>query len=137
MKERVNVIAMILVVLFLAGTHLAVAQETILHAFDNNGMDGIQPDAGLIFDAQGNLYGTTLYGGTGPIGQPGGTVFELTPAVGGGWTESLLYSFNGSAGSTDGIGPSGGLIFDGQGNLYGTTGGGGGIKTPGVLLRWD
>ncbi|MGA2904820.1 MAG: choice-of-anchor tandem repeat GloVer-containing protein, partial [Candidatus Korobacteraceae bacterium] len=77
-----------------------------------NCADGYYPYAGLIFDAAGNLYGTTSYGGTG-----GGTVFELTPAAGGGWTETVLLNFNG----TDGAYPYAGLIFDAAGNLYGTT----------------
>ena len=46
-----------------------------------------------------------------------GTVFELTPTKGGGWTETVLHSFDG----TDGVSPSAGLIFDAAGNLYGTT----------------
>ncbi len=57
--------------------------ETVLHSF-GNGADGVDPEAGLIFDAAGNLYGTTAGGGT----YSGGTVFELTPTAGGGWTET-------------------------------------------------
>jgi uncharacterized repeat protein (TIGR03803 family) len=85
-----------------------------------NGTDGFEPEAGLIFDAAGNLYGTTYQGG----GYGVGTVFELTPTAGGGWTETVLHSFNYNN-STDGAYPQAGLIFDAAGNLYGTTAGGG------------
>ena len=79
------------------------------------GTDGGEfPTPSLIFDAAGNLYGTTCDGGT--FG--GGTVFELTPAGGGTWTEQVLYSFGNGM---DGIYPQAGLIFDAAGNLYGTT----------------
>ena len=96
--------------------------EKVLHSFNNNGTDGYYPLAGLIFDAAGNLYGTTWHGGTyNELG--GGTVFELTPTAGGGWTETVLHSFGNGA---DGIGPEAGLIFDAaKVNLYGTTAGGG------------
>jgi uncharacterized repeat protein (TIGR03803 family) len=90
--------------------------EKILYAFcSSSGCgDGILPEAALIFDATGNLYGTTYYGGT----YGSGTVFELTPGGKGGWTESVLYnSGNGN--------PDTGLIFDKSGNLYGTTSTGG------------
>jgi uncharacterized repeat protein (TIGR03803 family) len=109
--------------------------ETILHDFDNTSTDGAHPYAGLILDADGNLYGTTFFGGAftstsscpTTTGRGGcGTVFELTPQAGGGWTESILHNFE--AGSTDGYLPSAGLIFDATGNLYGTTIGGGGIR---------
>ena len=95
----------------------AAAADNVLHSFKNDGTDGNNPYAGLIFDASGNLYGTTFRGGT--IGV--GTVFELTPAGGGTWTEKVLHTFSGA----DGSGPIGGLIFDAAGNLYGTTSGGG------------
>jgi uncharacterized repeat protein (TIGR03803 family) len=91
--------------------------EDVLHDFDDNGNDGSNPFAGLIFDAAGNLYGTTGGGGSRTFG----TVFELTPKAGGGWTETILHSFNGE----DGNDPYAGVIFDAFGNLYGTTGGGG------------
>jgi uncharacterized repeat protein (TIGR03803 family) len=91
--------------------------EKVLHSF-GSGTDGLIPYGGLIFDAAGNLYGTTAYGGTNDLG----TVFELTPAAGGTWTEKVLWSFGNS---TDGAYPWAGLIFDGAGNLYGTTSGGG------------
>ena len=84
--------------------------ESVLHSFNRS--DGRQPNAALIFDAAGNLYGTTARGGA-----RAGTVFELTPNADGSWTESLLHSFDGS----DGEYPSAGLIFDAAGNLYGTT----------------
>jgi uncharacterized repeat protein (TIGR03803 family) len=96
----------------------AAAQEKVLHSFNNDGTDGTLPQAGLIFDGAGNLYGTTSGGGS----SNNGTVFELTPAGGGTWTEKVLYSFHGGA---DGNSPRAGLIFDGAGNLYGTTYNGG------------
>jgi uncharacterized repeat protein (TIGR03803 family) len=94
----------------------------VLHNF-GSGSDGQYPQSGLIGDAAGNLYGTTTYGGTYSCGEPNcGTVFELTPIAGGGWTETVLHSF-GSA--TDGYNPYSGVILDAAGNLYGTTAGGG------------
>jgi uncharacterized repeat protein (TIGR03803 family) len=91
--------------------------ETILHNF-GNGTDGAKPHAGLIFDAVGNLYGTTSAGGA----NGAGTVFELTPIGGGAWSETILYNF---IGGTNGSDPLAGLIFDSSGILYGTTAGGG------------
>ena len=88
--------------------------ETVLHGF-GNGTDGIRPTASVVFDAAGNLYGTTFEGGAYFCG----TVFELTPTAGGNWTEKVLYSFRNA---TDGCNPSSGLITDIAGNLYGTTG---------------
>ncbi len=76
--------------------------------------DGYTPDSDMIFDSAGNLYGTSVYGGA--YGQ--GAVFELSPAKGGTWTSKLLYSF---ASTPDGANPYGQLVFDGAGNLYGTT----------------
>ena len=64
--------------------------EKVLYSFNNNDTDGYQPEAGLIVDTAGNLYGTTDYGGA----YGAGTVFELTPTAGGGWTEKVLHSFN-------------------------------------------
>jgi uncharacterized repeat protein (TIGR03803 family) len=90
--------------------------EKVLHSFDDNGKDGWVPYAGLVFDASGNLYGTTVFGGAEGDGG-GGTVFELMPRAGGGWTEKVLHTFNGSKGD----GPYAGVVFDASGNLYGTT----------------
>jgi uncharacterized repeat protein (TIGR03803 family) len=92
------------------------ASESVLWSF-GNGTDGSAPSAGLIADKNGNLYGTTYQGGA----NGAGTVFELTPS-GGGWSESLLWSFGSGA---DGQNPYAGLIMDKSGNLYGTTGTGG------------
>ena len=89
------------------------ATEKILYNF-NAYPHGSQPIANLIADANGNLYGTTYWGGAHEFG----AVFKLTPNSKGGWTEAVLYSFKGL---TDGQNPSGGLIFDSAGNLYGTT----------------
>jgi uncharacterized repeat protein (TIGR03803 family) len=86
----------------------------------NGAGDGDEPAAGLIFDQSGNLYGTTEAGGK----YNEGTVFELTPGTGGGWSEKVLYSF-GSLGQHDGSVPLGSLVFDAEGNLYGTTANGG------------
>jgi uncharacterized repeat protein (TIGR03803 family) len=89
-------------------------RERVLHSF-GNGTDGQQPLASLIFDATGNLYGTTAYGGT----NGGGTVFELSPQAGGGWRETRLVTF--STSGTNPNNPESSLVFDGAGNLYGTT----------------
>jgi uncharacterized repeat protein (TIGR03803 family) len=104
--------------LIIAAPLFAASKEKVLHSFDDNGKDGTNPMAGLIFDAAGNLYGTTSSGGgTGCYGVGCGTVFELTPSVNGRWTEKALHNFNG----TDGNSPLADLIFDAAGNLYGTT----------------
>ena len=80
--------------------------------------DGANPEGGLTFDSKGNLFGTTAAGG--PNGS--GTVFELTPSSDSSWTENAIYKFSG--GSAGGI-PVSPLIFDGDGNLFGTTAFGG------------
>lgn len=96
--------------------------ETVLYSF-TGGNDGGYPVASMIFDSQGNLYGTAARGGIGSCGGVTcGVVFELTPS-GSSWAETVLYSFKG--GKQDGGGPIGALVFDPAGNLYGTTNGGG------------
>ncbi len=91
-----------------------------LHSFGATG-DGIGPVASLIFDAAGNLYGTTEYGGG---ANDYGTVFELSPSASG-WTETILYSFQGIS---DGGYPVAGLTFDKAGNLYSTSSVGGDVN---------
>jgi uncharacterized repeat protein (TIGR03803 family) len=92
--------------------------ETVIHSFGATG-DGIFPYAQMIFDAAGNLYGTTAYGGAFGTGEEGGgTVFEISPQTGGGWTEQVVHSF---ASGTDGVQVSGGVALDAAGNLYGAT----------------
>jgi uncharacterized repeat protein (TIGR03803 family) len=83
--------------------------ENTLYTFQN-GSDGEWPYAGITLDQSGRVYGSASYGGIGN----GGTVFQLTPS-GGSWLFSLLYSFSGTCG------PRGNLVFDPNGNLYGTT----------------
>ena len=103
-------------------------KETVLHSFcaQANCADGANPYAGLIFDQKGNLYGTTEYGGTSSECNNGGcgVVFKLTPEG----KETVLYSFcahyEGGI-CTDGANPRAGLVFDREGNLYGTTYNGG------------
>jgi uncharacterized repeat protein (TIGR03803 family) len=98
--------------------------ESVLYSFQGYPNDGVHPLAGLIADKTGALYGTTLYGGsyTSGCGAGCGMVFKLTPA-GSGYAESVLYRFQDG---TDGSGPTGGLIADKTGALYGTTSYGGG-----------
>jgi uncharacterized repeat protein (TIGR03803 family) len=99
--------------------------EKVLYSFAG-GLDGASPYAGLVFSAAGSLYGTTYAGGA----YDDGTVFELTPAGKGQWTETVIHTFN----ETNGAAPAGELVFDRQGNLYGVTQGGGNSKA-GVAFK--
>jgi uncharacterized repeat protein (TIGR03803 family) len=91
----------------------------LLHSFDDNGTDGVNPAfASLVLDAAGNLYGTTPSGGA----NSAGIVFELVkPTAGTTWKEKILHTFDNPVDGTDGATPSAGLAFDSKGNLYGTT----------------
>ena len=91
----------------------------MLYSFGSQNGDGVQPSSGLVMDSKGNLYGTTEFGGANQTG----TVFELSPATGGGWTETVIYTF-GRSGKGDGQFPASGLTFDAQGNMFATTVGG-------------
>ncbi len=90
-------------------------RETVLHRF-RGGRDGANPIAGLIRDAAGNLYGTTLRGGLSGCSSYDscGTVFRLDRTG----RETVLYRFTGGA---DGSTPVAGLLRDATGSLYGTT----------------
>lgn len=96
--------------------------ESVLHRFQA-GSDGAYPYAGVIVDATGSLYGTTVLGGVTTCngGTGCGTVYKLTPS-GGRYTESILHAF---VGGSDGVQPYADLIADASGALYGTTYGGG------------
>lgn len=99
----------------------------VLHSFGYTG----QPDAGVIFDKAGNLYGTTTYGG--PLicfGSGCGTVFKLTH-VANTWKFATIHTFNYSNGAY----PQGNLIMDSAGNLYGTTLGGDNTYNGGVAFK--
>jgi uncharacterized repeat protein (TIGR03803 family) len=104
--------------------------ESVLYAF-TGGKDGGHPVTGLIFDAAGNLYGTTYWGANRSCNQGCGVVFKLTPNGDGGWTESVLHTFTGGK---DGAYPTGWLISDAAGNLYGATDIGG-LYGDGVVFK--
>jgi len=102
-----------------------------LHSFTGGG-DGSSPVGNLVSDAAGNLYGTTLHGGSdtncrGNAALGCGVVFELSPPniPGHPWKETVLYRFSGEA---DGAVPAAGLVFDQSGNLYGTASQGGNVN---------
>lgn len=85
--------------------------ENTVYTF--SGADGTEPYSGLTIDKAGNLYGTTRLGGANGMG----VVYQLTPAKGGGWAETVLHSFSGK----DGEYPWADVTLDQQGNVYGTT----------------
>ena len=97
-------------------------KESVLYAFQGMA-DGQYPQGSLIADVNGNLYGVTTEGGNyngSECAEAGcGTVFEVQPNG----SKITLYAFQGG---TDGVTPVGGLVADASGNLYGTTGAGGG-----------
>ncbi|MGA2695981.1 MAG: choice-of-anchor tandem repeat GloVer-containing protein [Terriglobales bacterium] len=103
-------------------------KETVLHKFIGLPTDGCEPSGGLALDTEGNLYGVTIYGGAYGTGntQGYGTVFELSPTAGGGWTEAVIYNFRGEDGP-DGFYPIGNLVVDVDGDLFGVTATGGNV----------
>jgi uncharacterized repeat protein (TIGR03803 family) len=107
-----------IVLLFCAATISASAQLTTLASFDKtDGWDPGWPAAPFVQGTNGNFYGTTAAGGT----NDEGTVFEMSPAG----KLLALYSFCSQPGCSDGAGPNAGLMQATNGNLYGTTDGGG------------
>jgi uncharacterized repeat protein (TIGR03803 family) len=112
-----NVFLCAALIVLCCGLAFGQTQYKVLWSFGGAPNDGAGPVGSLIFDRNGNLYGTTEGGGA--IGA--GTVFELSPNADGSWTETILYSFCSLAGCLDGTEPVAGLIFDSTGNLYGTT----------------
>jgi len=112
LKSGRGVIALWVLSALLLTTSRSQAQtETVLYSFGSTVTDGYSLFAGLVMDKDGNLYGTTLYGGAGGAG----TVFKVTPSG----KETILHGFTYLTG--DGVEPSAGLILDQEGNLYGTT----------------
>jgi uncharacterized repeat protein (TIGR03803 family) len=108
-------------------------KESVLHSF--SGSDGEAPDANLLLDGEGNLYGVTEDGGSGGCGVGCGTVFKVDKLG----KTTVLYGFTGGA---DGGTPSGSLIEDADGNLYGATFWGGNLSGCltngcGVLFKLD
>ena len=98
-------------------TVLCFWRETVIHNF--TGFDGSDPMAEITFDQSGSAYGSAAQGGAHGVG----VIYELVQS-GGGWTESILYSFN----VIDGLSPQSPLTLDASGNLYGTTNGGGDLS---------
>jgi len=100
-------------------------KETVLYNF-TGGSDGKNPYGGVILDGKGDLYGTTVAGGSGGTcaGDGCGVVFLLSKKGKNSWVETVMYNFTGGR---DGFGPGGALVFDAVGNLYGTTPDGGNL----------
>jgi uncharacterized repeat protein (TIGR03803 family) len=94
--------------------------EKVLYSFQG-GSDGAIPFGNVVFDAAGNLYGTTSIGGHSHIGCLAGcgTIYELSPTGNGSWNEKVLHRLIDAFGQ--GAEPRAGLVMDAAGNLYGTT----------------
>jgi uncharacterized repeat protein (TIGR03803 family) len=114
-------------------------QETVLYNFCSltSCDDGANPEAGLIRDKQGNLFGTTLIGGTADsLGDPGdGVIFKINTAG----QESVLFAYSSANSEITGAFPTAGLVADSAGNLYGTDSQGGltcGNETCGTVFRF-
>jgi hypothetical protein len=114
-------------VIFASSLSTAEWKEKVLYSFQG-GSDGAVPAGGVVFDKQGNLYGATQQGGgtnCSPMADCG-TVYQLAPPTkdGNPWTETVLHVFQGKQ-YNDGEFPSGGVIADALGNIYGTASYGG------------
>lgn len=104
-------------------------------------VDGSQPRGEIAIDAAGNLFGTTIVGGT-VHGSCCGTIYKLAPQ-GDEWNQSVAYSFCSQRNCRDGNGPTGPLSLDASGGLIGTTTAGGGNSSDeylgggGTVYRFD
>src|SRR5262249_51540733 len=108
----------LLLAAFIPVESAAAAGFRVLHIFANGWNDSAEPQAVLIRDKGGNLYGTTAHGGSNACGLGCGTVFKVAKDG----TETTLYTFcQQRQYCTDGEWPAGGLIEDKTGNLYGAT----------------
>jgi uncharacterized repeat protein (TIGR03803 family) len=95
----------------LSKTSTGTWRTSVLHRF-TDGLDGGQPQDGLVIDRAGNLYGTTPFGGAYGFG----VIYQVSNTASG-WQETVLYNFQGQA---DGGSPYAKLTLDASGNLYGT-----------------
>lgn len=117
-------------------------REKILHSFSSLNQDGYAPYSALVMDKQGNLYGTTAFGGTNYGGECSGTGCGTVFTLGTSGVEEVIHNFDGY---DDGAYPFAKLIIDGAGNLYGTTAVGGSqdlgvafqLKTSGAIRIFD
>jgi uncharacterized repeat protein (TIGR03803 family) len=109
----------------------AVPTESVIYSFGATPTDGVNPQGGVVQGSDGNLYGTTLFGGSGTCPYGCGTVFMITSPSSSS-TESVIYSF---AGGIDGVNPAASLIQASDGNLYGTTLSGGGTNANGTVFK--
>jgi uncharacterized repeat protein (TIGR03803 family) len=118
----------ILVVILLTATPIASRAQSFKTLIIFNGTNGATPvDTPLVQGTNGNLYGTTLGGGS----HGSGTVFEITLAG----KLTTLYSFCSQSNCADGSGPYGGLVLGRDGNFYGTTSQGGADGVSGTVFR--
>lgn len=89
--------------------------EKVIHSFAHASPDGEEPEASVVFDSSGKLYGTAQLGGI----DHGGTVFQMVHGRSG-WSFEVIYDFCSQSGCSDGGSPWGNLVMDAAGNLYGT-----------------
>jgi uncharacterized repeat protein (TIGR03803 family) len=122
-KSRIAWMSLLMLALFAALFSMQATAQTFIELYPFNSAsvglaDGAWPEAGVVRDSAGNLYGTTFFGGTGTgcdINEAGcGVVFKVDPTG----KETVLHIFGGAH---DGWNPTGSLILDAAGNLYGTT----------------
>ena len=134
MKRTVNVLSNLnwgtracAVLALCATTAIALPAQTLTTLFSFDGTDGAVPQAGLVQATNGDLYGTSSFGGANNLG----TVFKITPSG----TLTTLYSFCSQSGCPDGYDPYAGLVQATNGDLYGTTLYGGANGPYGTLFR--
>src|ERR1039458_6019331 len=134
MKRTVNVLSKLnwgtracAVLVLCATTAIALPAQTLTTLFSFDGTDGAVPQAGLVQATNGDLYGTSSFGGANNLG----TVFKITPSG----TLTTLYSFCSQSGCPDGYVPYAGLVQATNGDLYGTTLYGGANGPYGTLFR--
>src|SRR5437667_98828 len=112
-------------VLLFCAAAIASSGQTFTTLLSFDGSNGSNPVSPLVQGFDGNLYGVTFYGGA----TDGGTVFKITT----GGQLTTLHSFAGQP--TEGAGPVGGLVQGTDGNFYGATNSGGGVRNPGTVFK--